>query len=170
MTYSVDMTKTYIPVGRDALTRLLITIFRLNGALLAAGDHLVRDLGLTSARWQVLGVVATSPAPLPIASIARNMGLTRQAIRQVVKDLETAGLVRFETNPHHRRAHLVVLTPEGDKASRAALARQEPWAKWLQHGMDQARIVDAADLLSSVLTRLDAGRDDVDGPEYGDCS
>ncbi len=48
------------------------------GDLLAAGDALVGDLGLTSARVQVLAPIALSPVPLPVAHIARNMGLTRQ--------------------------------------------------------------------------------------------
>ena len=45
---------------RRALTGLVIEVFRLNGDLLAAGDALVGDLGLTSARWQVLGAIALS--------------------------------------------------------------------------------------------------------------
>ncbi|KMO09704.1 MarR family transcriptional regulator, partial [Methylobacterium indicum] len=84
-------------------------MFRLNGDLLTAGDALVDDLGLTSARWQVLGAVALSPVPLPVAHIARNMGLTRQAVQRVVDDLHEVGFVRIDPNPHHRRAHLVAL-------------------------------------------------------------
>jgi hypothetical protein len=61
----------------DAVSDLSVEVFRLNGELLAAGDALVAELGLTSARWQVLGAIALSPAPLPIAHVARNMGLRR---------------------------------------------------------------------------------------------
>ncbi len=154
------MTDPLIPLNESALTTLLITVFRLNGALLAAGDRLVRDLGLTSARWQVLGVAAAAPVPLPIASIARNMGLTRQGVRQVVSDLEQSGLVRFAPNPHHRRAHLVVLTPKGEEANRAALARQAPWAAELGRGLDATQVKDAADLLAGLLQRLDGGSRD----------
>jgi hypothetical protein len=46
------------------MTGLIIEVFRLNGDLLAAGDFLVGDIGLTSARWQVLGSIALSPVPL----------------------------------------------------------------------------------------------------------
>ncbi len=41
-------------------TRLLIEIGRLNDRLNAASDALVADLGMTSARWQVMGAVATA--------------------------------------------------------------------------------------------------------------
>src|SRR5215210_6586367 len=67
-------------MSRAAITELILETFRLNGRLLAAGDALVRDLGLTSARWQVLGAVAMSPVPLPVSHIARNMGLSRQGV------------------------------------------------------------------------------------------
>ena len=60
------MTKRHTP-GGEALTDLFLAVFRLNGRLLAAGDHLVSDLGLTSARWQVLGAIAHAPSPQPVA-------------------------------------------------------------------------------------------------------
>ena len=42
-------------LGPNVITDLILETFRLNGQLLAAGDALVSDVGLTSARWQVLG-------------------------------------------------------------------------------------------------------------------
>ena len=41
---------------QDALTSLILEVFRLNGALIAAGDDLVSDLGFDS--LQVLELVA----------------------------------------------------------------------------------------------------------------
>jgi hypothetical protein len=41
----------------DATTELVLEIFRLNGELIAMGDALVGDIGLTSARWQVMGAI-----------------------------------------------------------------------------------------------------------------
>lgn len=149
------MSESYLPIEGDALTALIVSVFRLNGALHVAGDRLVEDLGLTTARWQVIGVVATSPTPLPIASIARNMGLTRQAVRSVTNDLASVGLVKFVANPHHRRAHLVVLTDEGERVHRAAKKRQRPWSRRLRRGLSQGRIEEAAQLLQSLLTHLD---------------
>src|SRR3712207_7347407 len=86
-----------------AVTELILETFRLNGRLLAAGDALVRDLGLTSARWQVLGAVAMSPAPLPVSHIARNMGLSRQNVQRLANELEAQGIIRFAANPHQDR-------------------------------------------------------------------
>src|SRR5580693_3380613 len=84
---------------RRLLTDLIIGVFRLNGALLVCGDALVGDLGLTSARWQVLGAIALSPVPLPVAHLARNMGLARQSVLRLVGEMTRDGLLRTEANP-----------------------------------------------------------------------
>ncbi len=137
------------------MTGLVIDVFRLNGDLLAAGDALVYDLGLTSARWQVLGAVALSPVALPVAHIARNMGLTRQAVQRVVDDMRADGLVRLEPNPHHRRAMLVAMTAQGEIAYRGAIERQERWADDLAAGLSPDAIEAAGSLLRTLQRRLD---------------
>ena len=143
---------------RRALTGLVIEVFRLNGDLLAVGDALVHDLGLTSARWQVLGAVELSPVPLPVAHVARNMGLTRQAVQRVVDDMRADGLVRLEPNPHHRRAMLVTMTEAGEAAYRGASARQERWADDLAATLSPEAIEAAVTLLRTLQQRLDASR------------
>jgi len=146
------------------LTDLILELFRVNGRLLAAGDALVQDLGLTSARWQVLGAVAMSPVPLPVAHVARNMGLSRQAVQRVANELEADGIVAFAPNPHHRRAKLIVLTARGSDLYDAAAARQGPWAAALADGLAPERIADALDLLRTLRVRLEAGAGDTDEP------
>lgn len=103
------------------IRELVIRIFATNGALVDTGNALVRPIGLTTAWWQVLGALGYSPGPLPVAHIARNMGLTRQSVQRVVELLLERGFVRLHANPHHQRAKLVVLTESG----RAALAEAE---------------------------------------------
>lgn len=139
----------------EALTELILEVFRLNGRLLAAGDALVGDIGLTSARWQVLGAIALSPAPLPVAHIARNMGLTRQAVQRLVNELEADGLVRFAANPHHQRAKLVLLTARGQTAYAAAMKRQAPWVAMLGQGTGAKQVEAATATLRAIGQRLD---------------
>lgn len=144
--------------ARRAWTGLVIEVFRMNGDLLAAGDALVGDLGLTSARWQVLGAIALSPVPLPVAHIARNMGLTRQAVQRLVDDMRADGLLRLDPNPHHRRAMLVVATEQGEAAYRAAIARQERWADALTAGLSAEEFEAASTLLRAMQRRIDTMR------------
>ncbi len=101
-----------VPTVRD----LALAVFETNGCLVDAGNELVRPAGLTTAWWQVLGALGYSSHPLPVSHIARNMGLTRQAVQRVVDLLVERGLVTMEANPHHQRAKLIVLTPAGRDA------------------------------------------------------
>lgn len=139
-----------------ALTDLVIEIFRLNGVLLAAGDALVRDLGLTSARWQVLGAIALSPTPLPVAHIARNMGLTRQAVQRVVDDMRADNLLQLEPNPHHRRAMLVTMTESGEAAYDQASKLQQRWVGNLALGLSADTIEAARALLQTLQQRVES--------------
>jgi DNA-binding MarR family transcriptional regulator len=141
----------------DAVSDLSVEVFRLNGELLAAGDALVAELGLTSARWQVLGAIALSPTPLPVAHIARNMGQTRQSVQRIANELEAEGLLRFAPNPHHQRAKLVLLTERGRKAFDAAMARWQPLAAALGRSHKPAAIDATTDLLRTIRRRLEDG-------------
>jgi DNA-binding MarR family transcriptional regulator len=139
----------------DVLTLLILEVFRLNGALIASGDRLVADLGLTSARWQVLGAIALSPVLEPVARLARSMGLHRQGVQRIVNELEAEGIVAFEDNPHHRRAKLVRLTRKGEALYREADRRQKPWAGELAKGLDARAIASAHRLLKSLREKLE---------------
>lgn len=138
------------------VSELILSIFRLNGRLLLAGDRLVSDLGLTSARRQVLGAIAMSAAPEPVARLARNMGLNRQGVQRIVTELNAEGLLRFEENPHHRSAKLVVLTPKGASTFNAALRLQVPWVNALGEGLDPKRIKAAARVLDELRRKLES--------------
>jgi DNA-binding MarR family transcriptional regulator len=138
----------------ETVADLIVSVFRLNGALIDTGNRLVADIGLTSAWWQVLGALDLSPVPLPVAHIARNMGLSRQAVQRVADLLAEKGLVRFAVNPHHQRAKLVVLTAQGRAAVKDAEKRQRPWARDLMAGVSLERIAMALDVLTHMNKHL----------------
>ncbi|MFJ4904098.1 MarR family winged helix-turn-helix transcriptional regulator [Streptomyces sp. NPDC093249] len=106
--------------GQDALSRTALGVFRLNGQFLSVSEELAAPAGLTAAWWQVLGAVL--PEPLPVAGIARVMGITRQSVQRIADLLVREGLAAYEPNPAHRRAKL--LAPTG--AGRAAVREIEP--------------------------------------------
>ena len=124
----------------EALTDLILDLFRLSSLLATAGDRLVAGLGLTSARWQILGAIVAAQRAEPVAWLARDLGANRQNVQRIVNDLAKEGLVAFEANPHHRRAQLVVLTEKGRKAFDAAMRLQTPWVNGLAAGLSVADI------------------------------
>lgn len=141
-----------------ALTELMLDVFRVNGRLLSAGDKLVEDVGLTSARWQVLGAIHFAPEPQTVSELARSMGLTRQAVQRIVNEMESDGLIAFAANPAHRRAQLVTLTRKGRASYAAAERRQTPWVNALAKGLDRGEIEGARALLSALASRLDTAK------------
>lgn len=129
------MNKTKRTPAGDVVTGLILDLFRVNSLLLTAGDRLVARLGLTSARWQILGAIVTVGRPQPVAWLARDLGANRQNVQRIVNDLHEDGLVAFAPNPHHRRAQLVVLTDKGRQAFDAAMRLQVPWVNELSEGL-----------------------------------
>ena len=137
------------------MTALILDVFRLNGRLLLAGDRLVSELGLTSARWQILGAIAYAERPESVAWHARNMGVHRQGVQRIVNELKDEGIVAFEPNPNHKRAHLIVLTEKGKKLFEAAIARQVPWVNNLSEGLSPDDIATTQRIISDLKTRLE---------------
>ncbi|MFO1123064.1 MAG: MarR family winged helix-turn-helix transcriptional regulator [Hyphomicrobiales bacterium] len=141
-----------------ALTDLILAVFRANAALTSWSDRLVAPLGLTSARWQVLGAIVAAGRPQPVAWLARDLGANRQNLQRIANDLAREGLVSFEPNPHHRRAQLVALTAGGREAFAAAMAAYAPQANSLAKGIDAGDMDLARDLLAQLGRRLEESR------------
>lgn len=134
---------------------LVIEVSRLHGELLDAGDRLVADVGLTSARWQVLAAIQAAPVPQSVAQLARNMGLTRQAVHRIVDDLEADRHVVLVDNPHHARARLVVMTKAGSEAYREALGRHKPFTEELAAALNPEELAVATRVIRTIRARLD---------------
>lgn len=143
------------PAG-EALTDAVLDLFRLSSLMSTAGDRLVAGLGLTSARWQVLGAIAAGERAQPVAWLARDMGANRQNVQRIVNDLQAEGLVAFETNPHHRRAQLVVLTAKGKRAFDAAMRLQAPWIDGLSEGLSVRDIQTMHRVIGALREKLES--------------
>jgi DNA-binding MarR family transcriptional regulator len=107
---------------------LVLSLFRLNGLLIAEGDDMTEALGLTSARWKVIGVIALSNSGLTVPGIARVLGQSRQAVQRITDVMVIDGLLSYQSNPKHKRSVLVVLTEEGKTAYKDLRDVQDPWA------------------------------------------
>jgi DNA-binding MarR family transcriptional regulator len=127
---------------------------------LTAGDRLTKDIGLTSARWQVMGAIALAHAPQPVAHIARRMGITRQSVQRIVNELKRDGFVDLAPNPHHQRAPLVTLTEKGSTAYAATTNRQIPWANRLASKLTQRDLKIAVEVLRTLSDQLNDKADD----------
>ena len=141
----------------DALTELILEVFRVNGDLLSVGDRIAGVHGQTSSRWQVLGALRNGPET--VAGIARVMGRARQSVQRSADLLEAEGIVEYVDNPAHRRAKLVRLTSSGEATLAAISALQAEWTNGLARAIRAGR----ADLeaATDVLRQL---RGELEGP------
>jgi DNA-binding MarR family transcriptional regulator len=152
----VEAIDTRTSVGEQA-TAVILSTFRANGLLLAAGDRLAAEHGLTSARWQVLGAIALAQRPLTVPQVARRMGLTRQAVHTTVSRLVADGLVELVPNADHRRSQLVSVTELGRARYRAIDETQAAWVNQLAAGLRRSDLETTARVLGELCKRLEAG-------------
>ena len=138
-----------------AFTALVIELFRLNGTMIALGDEMTRDLGLTSARWQVLGAIGKEPKT--VAAAARQMGLTRQNVQRIADWLVESGIAEFVDNPNHRRAKLVALTKEGAALREQLGRRQARWANATGAQFEAGELAAATNMLQRLKKVLERG-------------
>lgn len=133
-------------LGAVAVTQLALSVFRLNGVLLHWGDQLVAPLGLTSARWQMLGAIALAGKPLSAPQVGEAMGVTRQGAQKQLNLLIEQGLVEAHPNPAHRRSPFYALTPQG-----LALYRKAD-AIWTAQAAELASLIPAAQASTATRT------------------
>ncbi len=159
----VEAVATRTSEGERA-TEVILSTFRANGLLLAAGDRLAAEHGLTSARWQVLGAIALAQRSLTVPQIARRMGLTRQAVHTTVSRLVADGLVELAPNVDHRRSQLVSVTEVGRAKYQAVDETQAAWVNQLAAGLSRSELEATARVLGELCKRLDAGSHQTQDP------
>ena len=145
--------KKRTPEG-EALTALILETFRLNGALLAAGNEITKPYGMTSARWQVMGAIDLTGQPITVSEIARRMGLTRQAVQRIVNDLEQLGMISPKPNPDHKTASLIAITAKGQEVMAKINEAQAEWVNDLAKNSPEKELQKAFKTLETIRETL----------------
>jgi len=140
------------PAG-DALTELVMRVFRLNGLFLDVAEAIARPSGLTAARWQVLGAVLRQP--LTVSDAARAMGLTRQSVQRLADALVADGMAEYLPNPAHRRARLLAPTDRGWEAISILRPRQHACMNQVSEEIGAEEIDRAVRLLDRVIGKME---------------
>lgn len=147
------MHSLYVTQSADSLAKLAAATARTHAALVAAGDELVADLGLSSAREQLLGALLAAGGARTVSQLSRDIGLSRQAVQRVADDLSAAGLATYASNPGHARAKLLAPTDTGVVAHAEALRRKGIWLEELAAGLPPTGLEIALELVRLVGRR-----------------
>lgn len=137
-----------------AVSNLALAVFRMNGALLHWGDRLVEPLGLTSARWQMLGAIALADTPLTAPQVGEVMGVTRQGAQKQLNLLLEQGMLESRPNPAHKRSPLYSLTQRGRVLYERVDALWSVQAARLAVLIPTAQVQTATQTLTAILRHL----------------
>jgi DNA-binding MarR family transcriptional regulator len=132
----------------DPPSRFALTIFWINGLLMRNGEAITKTLGLSSAKWQVLGRAGDKPQT--VAQMARDMGLARQSVQRVADVLEKQKLVTYRHNLSDHRAQLVELTEQGEQALAAIYRQNEDWSRQIASKLDLQRLAKVTDEVARI--------------------
>ena len=134
---------------------LTVEVFRTRVLMLQGAEALAASVGLTSARWQVLGILKSGSAS--VSQVARLIGLTRQAVQQLADAMEAEHLIVYIDNPHHRRARLMQPSPKAAAALERLRPREIEFANLMGGRHTVAALETALTVLRQTRKALEAG-------------
>ena len=101
--------------------RAVTSLMRVHQLVLTELDELLRPLGLTFARYEVLVLLSFSRrGALPLGKIGERLQVHATSVTPLVKRLESAGLIQRTPHPEDGRAVLASITPRGQQVLQQA--------------------------------------------------
>jgi DNA-binding MarR family transcriptional regulator len=140
----------------EAWTRFAMSVFKVNGLIIRAGEGITNPIGQSSARWQVLG---RAYEPTTVAKIAQDIGHARQSVQRIADILAAEGLVLYQDNPSDRRARFLTLTSDGAEVLAKIYQRQVEWSLRIMTKLDSAQLVALANELEDAAHVLESSLD-----------
>lgn len=92
----------------------VVSVMRADQIFLNRAATILRPLGLTFARYQVLGMLRWA-GPMTLGAVGHRLWITPATVTSAVDRLENAGLCRRVAHPTDARATLVEITAKGRK-------------------------------------------------------
>jgi DNA-binding MarR family transcriptional regulator len=121
---------------RNAMVTLLDELIRTHGRLKSIFANAAA--GLSSMEAMVLTAVIEAGAPPTVPQIGRSLGHARQVIQRAANALISAGLIATSPNPSHKRAPLLLATPQGRNLKRQSDVRADEVTTALLRRVDAA--------------------------------
>lgn len=133
----------------------VVSVMRAEQIFDSRAAAILRPLGLTFARYQVLGMLRWA-GPMTHGAIAHGLWITAATVTNAVDRLEEAGLSRRVAHPTDARATLVSITPKGRRLFDRAVGK-------LNEGLfgTVGLSEDELDLLVELIRKIRAAEGDV---------
>jgi DNA-binding MarR family transcriptional regulator len=99
----------------------VVSVMRAEQIFLRRSTDALRPLGLTFARYQVLGMIRWT-GPLTLGAVGAGLWITPGTVTSAIDRLEAAALCRRASHPTDARATLVEITAKGRRLFDRAVA------------------------------------------------
>ncbi|MFC9227756.1 MarR family winged helix-turn-helix transcriptional regulator [Streptomyces decoyicus] len=129
-------------------TSLLYLVKRTELAVRARLEELLKPAGITALQYTALTVLERRDG-ISAAQLARDSFVTAQSMADMVRALESRGLIRREPNPANRRERLILLADAG----RQLLAEYAEPARGLEQRMVADLTAEEVDRFRGALHR-----------------
>lgn len=141
--------------SRHPLVGLSDEMIRLHGRMKALFAGARRPDGLGDSELSVLNAVVEADRPPTVPQIGRSFGQPRQLVQRAANSLIEAGLIEAAANPDHKRAVLLLATPQGIALKRGIDARADEIATTIAAGIDAENVRAATTALRAVRKQLE---------------
>ena len=141
-----------IKTPEDPWAQFVLSIFKLNGLIMQAGDNITQPIGQSSARWQVL---SRAFKPQTVAQMARDMGHARQGVQRIADILVQEKLIAYKDHPTDQRTKLLHLTPQGSKILETIHTRRMEWSKQIMNKLELKQLIEVTSALEELGETLE---------------
>ena len=100
----------------------VVSVMRAEQIFLNEATDILRPMGLTFARYQVLGMLRWA-GPMTLGAVGHRLWITPGTVTSAIDRLEAAGLCRRVSHPTDARATLVEITAKGRRLFDRAVAK-----------------------------------------------
>jgi DNA-binding MarR family transcriptional regulator len=115
-------------------------------------EGIARSERQTRARWEILRAIG---AGRTVPQIARRMGMARQSVQRIADLLAEAKLIRFESNPDHRRSPLLRATDDGARVRDRLDRKMRGWEEGVEDLVDPDDLETALVVLRAIRSALE---------------
>jgi DNA-binding MarR family transcriptional regulator len=143
--------------GQPADFQVLMEIGIITQLVQGQLERIMPD-GVSAAQFGVLNHFARVGGEATPAQLADAFQVTRAAMTNTLKRLETQGLVKIVADPVDGRSKRVSMTPAGAAARLDILTRLQPQIDVMRQGIDIAQFEQALPFLRSLREWLDDNR------------
>lgn len=111
---------------------------RISEKLYIDGDKIYKDNGIDfKASWfSVYYILATADKPKTVLDLSDEIGFSHITVKNVVRELESNGLVKIKTHPTDKRSKHIELSPKGKKLFGKLQKTWLSFANTLKHLLD----------------------------------